>query len=122
MASWPTMADATVRVPQPVPAQRRRPAAATPGVRTAGGVVWIVVVAALLGGIVALNVAVLQLNVRLEELGRARSDLVAENAALASRLSRTTAGPRIEALARARGLVRAEPDATIYVDLGRGAR
>ena len=46
--------------------------------RPFGGVVWIVVLAVLLAGIVAVNVAVLQLNVRLDELGRERVQLRAD--------------------------------------------
>jgi len=76
------------------------------------------VVALLLTGVVALNVAVLRLNMRLEELGRERADLQAENAALASQLSSSTVLARIQALARARlGLVPADPTETSYVDL-----
>jgi len=38
--------------------------------RVAGGVVWIGIVAALLAGVVAMNVAVLRLNMQLDRLGR----------------------------------------------------
>jgi cell division protein FtsL len=84
-----------------------------------GGVTWIVVLAVLLGGLVAVNVAVLQLNVRMDELGRERIQLRAENASLAAQLSSGKATPRIQTLARKRlGLVPASPEATTYVDLG----
>ena len=74
--------------------------------------------ATLLAGVVALNVAVLRLNMRLDELGRERSDLRAANATLSSQLSRAAAGPQVEALARSRlGLVAAPPEQTYYVDL-----
>ncbi len=77
---------------------------------------WIVVVGALLGGLVALNVAVLQLNVRLDQLARERSTLRDENAALESRLSTAKVLPLIQARARQQfGLVPAS--ATMYVDL-----
>ena len=80
------------------------------------GVVWIVVVGALLAGVVALNVAVLQLNVRFDRLGRERAMLRDQNAALASQFSSAKASPRIQARARQRlGLVPAG-DMT-YVDL-----
>jgi hypothetical protein len=80
------------------------------------GVVWIVVVGALLAGVVALNVAVLQLNVRFDRLGRERAMLRDQNAALASQFSSAKASPRIQARARSRlGLVPAG-DMT-YVDL-----
>ena len=86
--------------------------------RLAGGAVAIALCALLLVGVVATNVAVLRLNLRLEELDGRRVKLRAENAALASKLSSAVAAPRIDALARARfGLVPAEPAATSYVRL-----
>jgi cell division protein FtsB len=82
------------------------------------GVVWIVVAAALLAGLVALNVAVLQLNVRLDQLSRDRASLREQNAALASRFSTAKAAPLIEARAKARlGLVPAKE--TTYVELAK---
>jgi len=102
------------RKPRPVP--KRRP---QPRVRVFGGVVWIGFVTVLLTGVVALNVAVLRLNMQLDELGRERTNLRAENAALASRFSSAHATARIEASARSQlGLVPAEPDDTAYVELG----
>jgi cell division protein FtsL len=84
------------------------------------GVVWIVVLATLFAGLVAVNVAVLQLNVRLDKLTRQRAGLRADTAALQSRLSSSGAAPRIEVLARKRlGLVYADPSATHYVELGK---
>jgi cell division protein FtsL len=84
------------------------------------GVFWIVVVSALLAGVVALNVAVLQLNVRFDRLSRERANLRADNAALASQLSSSSAAPRIQSLAQKRlGLVVAPSDATTYVQLAR---
>ena len=81
---------------------------------------WICVLAVLLAGVVALNVAVLRLNVGLDELGRERADLRAENARLAAQLSSAAAAPRIQERARTRlGLVPARPEQTFYVDLGR---
>jgi len=88
----------------------------------AGGLVWIVFSAVLLGGVVALNVVVLRLNMELDRAGRERANLRAENALLASRLSSAAASAQIESLAKARGLVAADPSATTYVDLGRWPR
>ncbi|MBA3244838.1 MAG: cell division protein FtsL [Actinobacteria bacterium] len=103
----------------PRPRPRRKPATrpvARP--RAFGGVLWIVVLGALLGGVVAVNVAVLQLNVRLDELGRERIQLRADNARLSSQLSSAAAAARIEAQARQRlGLVPADPNTTAYVQL-----
>ena len=102
--------------PRPRPPARRR--RARRGV--AGGIVTIGLVALLLAGVVALNVAVLRLNVRLDQLSEQRSKLRADNAALASQLSSAAASPTIEQLARHRlGLVPADPALTTYVDLGK---
>jgi hypothetical protein len=111
------------RAPQPRPAPRRaaRPrrraqAAASP--RVAGGVLWIVAVAALLAGIVALNVAVLRLNVQASELSRERDSLRAEQAELASTLAARQASARTYSLARRHGYVPADPAETRYLELG----
>jgi cell division protein FtsL len=86
--------------------------------RVTGGVVWIGVVAVLLAGVVALNVAVLRLNMKLDHLSRERADLRAQNAALAVQLSGAASAPRIQGLAAKRlGLVQATPDQTSYVKL-----
>ena len=96
---------------------RSRPRAATrPGLL--GGIVWIVLVAVLLGGVVALNVAVLQLNVRLQEANAQKADVRAQNVALAGRLSSAGSAPQVASAAeRKLGLVPAAPDQTTYVDL-----
>ena len=110
----------TARVEAPaVPRRRRRPAARpAPAARAFGGVVWIVVLAVFLAGVVAVNVAVLQLNVKLDELGRERVQLRADTARLRSELSSAAAAARIESLARTRlGYVRADPSSTTYVQL-----
>jgi cell division protein FtsL len=83
-----------------------------------GGVAWIVVFGALLAGVVAVNVAVLQANIRLDKLGRERTTLRAENAALQSQVSAAAAGPRIAGLAaRQLGLQQADADHTTYVEI-----
>jgi cell division protein FtsL len=109
----------------PAPQAKRRAAKAKPQQRTAqrrlaGGVVWIVVVAVSLAGVVALNVAVLRLNLRFDELGQQRANLRAENAALASKLASAAATARIEQLAAQRLRVApADPAKTLYLDLSR---
>ncbi|HXV35090.1 MAG TPA: hypothetical protein VD769_13870 [Gaiellaceae bacterium] len=101
--------------PEPSRAPRRRPAQRP---RVAGSVFWIVVVATLLAGIVALNVAVLRLNMQAEELDTHRAKLVAERDALEAELSRAAAAGRVQAIAVNRyGL--AEPVETVYVRLTR---
>jgi hypothetical protein len=83
-----------------------------------GSVLWIAVLAALLGGIVAVNVAALQLNVRLDQLARDRLELRATNATLSAQLSTSDALPQIQRLASKRlGLVPATPEQTTYVRL-----
>lgn len=83
-----------------------------------GGVIWIIVLAVLLAGVVAVNVAVLQLNVRLDELGRERVQLRADTKRLSSQLSSASANARIESQARTKlGLVRADPALTHHVQL-----
>jgi hypothetical protein len=118
MASWSQTA--RVAVPATRPATRARPRQARPAQaqrRVAGHALWIVAAAALLAGVVALNVAVLRLNLRLDHLGQESTRLRAENAALASKLSSADASPRIEAMARRMGFVPAESANTTYLDL-----
>ncbi len=84
----------------------------------AGGVLWIVLIAVLLSGIVAVNVVVLQLNVQLDRLSRERVSLIADNARLESSLSTAGASARIESDARSElGLVPADAATTTYVEL-----
>jgi cell division protein FtsL len=86
--------------------------------RLTGGVLWIALIAVLLAGVVALNVAVLQLIVRYEKLGRTKVDLVAQNADLQSQLSSAAATQKIQQQARVQlGLVAANPDTTKYIQL-----
>jgi cell division protein FtsL len=113
---------ATARaLPAPVrPRTRPKPKARTrrkvePRKRVAGGVVWIGVVAALLAGVVALNVAVLRLNVRLDETQQERNQLRADNAQLNTEIAAKAASGRILGLASGRlGLQPATPE---YLDL-----
>ena len=96
------------------PTPRRRAKAKT-GV--AGGLAWIIVGGVLLAGIVALNVAVLRLNIRLDHMNNESQQLQAENAALGAKLSGAVSSPRIQALAKASGFVPADPRTIGYVDL-----
>jgi cell division protein FtsL len=131
MTSWFSEAVAT-----PAPRTRTRPAkpktkpktAANPRARSRakrrtharGAIVWILVSAVLLAGVVFVNLAVLRLNLRLDSATQERSKLRAENAALQSQLSSALASPRIQSLARRQdGLVEADPATIGYLDLGR---
>lgn len=116
MASW--AGTARVETPQVARSRRRPVARVAPKPRPFGGVVWIVVLAVLLAGVVAVNVAVLQLNVRLDELGRERIQLRADTNRLSSQLSSASANARIESQARTRlGLVQADPNLTQQLTL-----
>jgi cell division protein FtsL len=115
MTAWLETAPAPVaeptRRPRPQRQRARRPS-------LLGGVLSIAALAVLLAGVVALNVAVLQLNLRLDELARERANLRAANASLAAQLSSAAATPQVEALAQERlGLVPATPEQTTYVEL-----
>jgi hypothetical protein len=88
----------------------------------AGSVVWICAVAVLLAGIVAVNVAVLRLNLRLDQLSRERVRLQAGNAAKESQLARAASPHRLEQAAERRGLVPAQQAQIRYVDLTPGSK
>jgi len=122
MASWHEAAAVAAPRPRSAPRPRpkpraapRRKARAKTGV--AGGLAWIIVASVLLAGIVALNVAVLRLNIRLDHMNTEREELRAENAALGAKLSGAVSSPRIQALAKQRGFVPADPTTIGYVDL-----
>jgi hypothetical protein len=122
MASWHEAAAVAAPRPRSAPRPRpkpraapRRKAKAKAGV--AGGLAWIIVASVLLAGIVALNVAVLRLNIRLDHMNTEREELRAENAALGAKLSGAVSSPRIQALAKQSGFVPADPTTIGYVDL-----
>lgn len=140
-----TTTRASVAAPAPAPQRRRpdertrpsaRPAAtAAPAERTRAtvrpqarqgrrlsfGVFWIGVAGVLLAGVVGVNVMVLRQNVALDHASRDRVKLQAENANLSSLLSASISASRIEGIAqRSLGLQSASPEATTYIDLGRG--
>jgi outer membrane murein-binding lipoprotein Lpp len=116
VAAWA----AAARAEQTVAAPRTRPRAAKRERRVTGGVFWIGIVATLLAGVVATNVAVLRLNMKLDSLGRDRADLRAQNAQLSSQLSHAASAPRIQKLAAKRlGWVQATSDQTTYLALTR---
>ena len=112
-----TIAEATTRVP------RRPRSASAPKRRSwalSGGVLWIVVFAVLLSGVVAINVAVLRLNLQLDESGRDRTQLKNDIAGLRAEISSAAAATRIERLARGElGLVEVQPEDTTYIQLGK---
>jgi hypothetical protein len=124
MASWHEAAAVAAPRPRSAPRPKPRPKPRTAPRRkakakagVAGGLAWIIVASVLLAGIVALNVAVLRLNIRLDHMNTDREELRAENAALGAKLSGAVSSPRIQALAKQRGFVLADPTTIGYVDL-----
>jgi cell division protein FtsL len=104
--------------PKPKSTTRRAPRS-----RVAGGAAWIVLVGSLLAGVVALNVAVLRLNVQLESLGEERGRLRAENAELSSQIARRAQAGRIQTIARGQlGLEPAVAGQWTYLDLAASDR
>ncbi len=120
MAAWAAAARAEETAAPLRPRTRPRPRlrVAKRERRVTGGVVWIGIVATLLAGVVATNVAVLRLNMKLDRLGRERTDLRAQNAQLSSQLSSAASAPRIQTLAAKQlGWVQATSDQTTYFTL-----
>jgi cell division protein FtsL len=125
LASW--FADA---VAAPAPSRTREQAKPAPKpkakakprrrakARNHGAILWIVVAAVLLAGVVTVNLAVLRANIALDRANQERTKLQADNATLESQLSSALASPRIQALAsRKKGLVEADPSTIGYIDL-----
>ena len=121
---------AHAEVAEPTPVRRRqprrpaqRPAAPVRSRRTVGRrrvrghIVWMILFALLLSGVVAVNVAVLRAHVAVSQLDEQRARLEARNQALASKLSAANSAPRIEAAARRLGLIQASAGNTSYLDL-----
>ena len=103
---------------RPPEARPRRVRRAAPRRKLARGAVWIAIVACLLGGVVALNVAVLRLNLRMDNRNRERTQLRADIASLSSDLSRGSAVAQIETRARRQlHLVDADPAQTTFIHL-----
>jgi cell division protein FtsL len=125
MAAWVEGARVEAPARRPAPRPRTQPKKKQRRKRqrgVAGGMAWIAVTGVLLAGVVALNVAVLRLNVQLDRVTNDRAELRAKNAELQSQLSSAAASPRIEQLAKQQGLVPADPSQTTYVELNRLSR
>ena len=130
MSSW--FAEAAVAEPVTRPRVKSKPtvkpkpkakprakAKAKQRARARGGVLWIAVSGVLLAGVVFVNVAVLRLNLDLDKATRARAQLQAEDASLASQLSSELASPRIQKQAQQDGLIQVDPSTIGYINLGR---
>ena len=124
MASWSHAQQAVVaepvRRPRAAPGTGSRKRAKAQKARARGGILWITISGILLAGVVFVNVAVLQLNLRLDSANSDRAKLHAENAALSSQLSSELASGQIQSRAsKELGLVYADPSQYGYVNLGR---
>ena len=130
MAAVDWFAHAEVAEPVTAPRRRKPPARRpAPSVRSRrkptqrrvrGHIVWMIIFALLLFGVVAVNVAVLRAHVAVSRLDQERAQIEAQNQALASALSAANSAPRIEAAARRLGLVQASAGNTSYLDLTAG--
>jgi cell division protein FtsL len=102
------------------PRARVRSAKKTRSWVLSGGVLWILVFAVLLSGVVAVNVAVLRLNLQLDDSGRQRTQLKNDIAGLRAEISSAAAATRIERLARGElGLSEVSPEDTTYIELNK---
>ena len=128
MAAVDWFAQAEVAEPAPAPRRRKprtveRPARPVRSRRrltrrrVRAHIVWMILFALLLSGVVAVNVAVLRAHVAVSRLDEEKAQLRAQNQALASRLSAASSAPRVEAAARRMGLVQARAADTSYLDL-----
>jgi cell division protein FtsB len=115
---------ATKPTPRPQPtraAPRRRSHKVQRSVR--GGIVWIVALATLLAGVVAVNVAVLRQNMQLTSYSNDQAQLRDQNHALQTQLSHASSTPYIERIASKRlGLVQAGSTQMTYIQLDTGGK
>ncbi len=121
MAADAARTEALPEAPPARPRRRTQPRG-VPKRRVAGGVVWIVLVAVLLTGIVAVNVAVLKLNLRLDRLGEERTQLRTDNAQLRQQVAQGAVPDTIRSQAVLQGYHWQSPNKTRYVDLEPTAR
>ena len=103
---------------RPAPRPKARPRPRPRGRRVTGGIVWISAFALLLAGVVAINVAVLRANVRLNDLNQEQLELQAQNQSLASSVSSAASSLRIQQIAQRLGLQPASGADTSYLNLG----
>ncbi|HEY2372365.1 MAG TPA: hypothetical protein VGH82_07435 [Gaiellaceae bacterium] len=114
----PDVAPPTPSRPARRTAAKPRPRTRPRGRRVTGGIVWISAFAVLLAGVVAINVAVLRVNMRLNDLNQEQLQLQAQNQSLASNVSSAASSLRIEQIAQRLGLVPAPAADTSYLNLG----
>jgi outer membrane murein-binding lipoprotein Lpp len=105
----------------PLRPRRRRPRGVAKR-RVAGGVVWIAVATMLLAGIVALNVVVLRLNLKLDDLSSQRTELRAEIVQLRAQAAVGAVPATIRTEAAEKGYRPVNPSRIRYLELDRRAR
>ncbi|HET7429532.1 MAG TPA: hypothetical protein VFJ66_08755 [Gaiellales bacterium] len=109
--------------PKPAAAPRRTSRRATLARPRAGrspvgaGVMWVLVIAALLGGVVAVNVAALRNSIEAGRLSGQVASLRAENQSLQSHVAEMSGIGRISSLAKQLGMVPAVPAKGDYLRL-----
>jgi hypothetical protein len=100
--------------PRVLPAPERRRAGRK---LLAGGALWVALLAAMLGGIVALNVAALRTSLALNQVTAQAQDLRTRNDVLAARTAALSRPARVNAFARRAGMVPAAPAPSDYLQL-----
>jgi cell division protein FtsL len=123
---WFAPAEVVERVPTPrrraKPRAERRATPARPKRkptqrRVRAHIVWMILFALLLAGVVAINVAVLRAHVAVSQLDQQRAQLQAQNQALQSQLAEASSVPRVEAAAHRMGMVLASAGDMSYLVL-----
>ena len=105
---------------QAVARRSKKPAQSRPGFRVRGSLVWMVVFALLLIGVVAVNVAVLRAHVSVNDLDTRISRLELANAKLESQVSSANAWPQVKTAAVDAGLIQAPDGSTTLIDMADG--
>ncbi|HUZ83627.1 MAG TPA: septum formation initiator family protein [Gaiellales bacterium] len=110
------------RTPAPVPApaapvRPRRGQRARPRRLRAGGVVWLVALAVLFGGIVAVQVTALRANIAVGRLNAQAAQLHSQNQLLAAEVADLQSSYRIGFIARRLGMVREVPARNDFLTL-----
>ncbi len=112
-----TRRGAQPEAPRAVPRRRVRPRRIT-----LGGAAWVVLLATLLGGIVALNVAALRDSIQVNKLQARAQELANENRLARNRITSLSSPVAIGIAAQKLGMHQADPNTTRYLQLPAPAR
>jgi hypothetical protein len=80
---------------------------------------WLLVLAALLGGLVALNVAALRASMDVSRMAASAQSMQQDNRGLQAEVASMTAPFKIDRKARAFGMVQATPERRNFAQMGR---